>query len=264
MYSSLLTDLDGGILTVTVNRPDKLNAINKTVMKELGEVVDEVYANAMIKSVILTGAGQKAFVAGADITEFLGLNVLEGGILAKIGQDIFMKIENSPKPFVAAVNGFALGGGCELAMACHFRICSENARFGQPEVNLGLIPGYGGTQRLTQLVGKGKAMELMMTGNIIDAQEALQWRLVNYVTSQDTLLSKTREILQLIQAKAPVAISKIIECVNVAVLSDSAYTNGKSGYEKEQQAFGECFGTEDMKEGAQAFVEKRKPLFKGR
>ena len=149
MYSSLLTDLDGGILTVTVNRPDKLNAINKTVMKELGEVVDEVYANAMIKSVILTGAGQKAFVAGADITEFLGLNVLEGGILAKIGQDIFMKIENSPKPFVAAVNGFALGGGCELAMACHFRICSENARFGQPEVNLGLIPGYGGTQRLT-------------------------------------------------------------------------------------------------------------------
>lgn len=263
MYKTLLTELDSGILTITVNRPDKLNAINKTVMKELGEVVDEVYTNVTIKSTILTGSGNKAFVAGADISEFLGLTAGEGSFLAKTGQDIFMKIENSPKPFIAAVNGFALGGGCELAMACHFRICSDNAKFGQPEVNLGLIPGYGGTQRLTQLVGKGKAMELMMTGSMIDAAEALQWGLVNQVTSIENLIPRTREIIQLIQSKAPVAISKVIECVNVAVLSDSAYTNGKSGYEKEQQAFGECFGTEDMKEGAQAFLEKRKPVFKG-
>jgi enoyl-CoA hydratase len=148
-------------------------------------------------------------------------------------------------------------------MACHFRICTDNAKFGQPEVNLGLIPGYGGTQRLTQLVGKGKAMELMMTGSVIDAAEALQWGLVNHVTSFENLIPKTREISQIIQSKAPVAITKVIECVNVAVLSDSAYTNGKSGYEKEQQAFGECFATEDMKEGAQAFLEKRKPKFKG-
>ena len=264
MYSTLLTDLKEGILTITINRPDKLNAINKTVMKELGEAVDEVYANAMIQAAILTGSGAKAFVAGADITEFLGLTAAEGTLLAKTGQDIFLKIENSPKPFVAAVNGFALGGGCELAMACHFRLCSENAKFGQPEVNLGLIPGYGGTQRLTQLVGKGKAMEMMMTGGLMDAAEALQWRLVNHVTTADQLISKTREIVQQIQAKAPIAITKVIECVNVAVLSDSAYTNGKSGYEKEQQAFGECFGTEDMKEGAQAFLEKRKPVFRGR
>jgi enoyl-CoA hydratase len=233
-------------------------------MDELSLAIDEVYTNAQIKSAIITGAGPKAFVAGADITEFMGLSKEEGAALSKKGHDIFFKIENCPKPVVAAINGFALGGGCELAMACHFRLCSDNARFGQPEVNLGLIPGYGGTQRLTQLIGKGKAMELMMSAAMINAGEALTLGLVNYVTPPDSLLSKTKEILHAIEAKAPVAIAKIIECVNVAVVSDSSYNNGKSGFEKEQHAFGECFGTEDMKEGANAFLEKRAANFKGK
>jgi enoyl-CoA hydratase len=263
-YKTLLTELENGIYIITINRPDKLNAINKQVMNDLNEVIDEVYNNTAIKSAIITGAGSKAFVAGADISEFLGLTKEEGFAVAKKGNDVFFKIENSPKPIVAAVNGFALGGGCELAMACHFRLCSDNAKFGQPEVNLGLIPGYGGTQRLTQLVGKGKAMELMMSAVIIGADDALQLRLVNYVTTQENLLIKTKEILQLIQTKAPVAIAKIIECVNVAVVSDSSYNNGKNGFEKEQHAFGECFATEDMKEGAAAFIEKRKANFTGK
>ena len=263
-YNTLLTETDDGIFIVTINRPDKLNALNREVMAELSMAIDEIYSNPSILSAIITGAGAKAFVAGADITEFLGLSKEEGVTIAKKGQDIFFKIENSPKPIVAAVNGFALGGGCELAMACHFRLCSNLAKFGQPEVNLGVIPGYGGTQRLTQLVGKGKAMELMMTAIMIDAQEALLLKLVNHVTAPEVLLSKTKEILRLIHGKAPIAVAKIIECVNVAVVSDSSYNNGKNGFEKEQHAFGECFGTEDMKEGAAAFLEKRKARFTGK
>ena len=161
------------------------------------------------------------------------------------------------------MNGFALGGGCELAMACHFRLCSENAKFGQPEVNLGLLPGYGGTQRLTQLVGKGKSMELQMTAHLIDANEALQIGLVNHVTTPESLLERTKDILQIIMSKAPIAIAKVIECINIAVVSDSAYTTGKSGYDKEVEAFGDCFITEDMKEGTTAFLEKRKANFTG-
>jgi enoyl-CoA hydratase len=184
--------------------------------------------------------------------------------LSKRGQDVFFKIENSTKPIIAAVNGFALGGGCELAMACHFRICSENAKFGQPEVNLGLIPGYGGTQRLTQLIGKGKSMELQMTAQIIDANEALKLNLVNHVTTSENLLPKAIELLTTINSKAPIAISKIIECINIAVVSDSAYTNGKSGYETEVESFGACFETADMKEGTTAFLEKRKAIFTGK
>lgn len=264
MYQTLLTELSGNTFIITVNRPEKLNALNKTVMDELNQAIDEVYRNPQIKSAIITGAGPKAFIAGADISEFIGLSKEEGVALSKKGHDIFLKIENCPKPIVAAVNGFALGGGCELAMACHFRLCSDNARFGQPEVNLGLIPGYGGTQRLTQLIGKGKAMELMMSAAMIDAAEALALGLVNYVTPPDALLPKTREVLQAIESKAPVAIAKIIECVNVAVVSDSSFNNGKSGFDKEQHAFGECFGTEDMKEGTSAFLEKRKANFKGK
>jgi len=264
MYSTLLTEIQDGIFIITINRPDKLNAINKEVMADIDKAIDEVYSNNKIKSVIITGSGSKAFVAGADITEFVGLTKDEGTALAKKGQDIFFKIENCSKPIVAAVNGFALGGGCELAMACHFRLCSDNAKFGQPEVNLGLIPGYGGTQRLTQLVGKGKAMEMMMSGAMINASEALQYGLVNYITSPEDLLSKTKEILSYIQTKAPVAIAKIIDCINVAVVSDSAYTNGKSGYDKEIEAFGDCFASEDMKEGTAAFIEKRKPVFSGK
>ena len=166
MYSTIITNLENGILTVTINRPDKLNALNKSVFDDLNNVMDDVLASAEIKSVIITGAGTKSFVAGADIAEFSSYGNEEAMVLSKRGQDVFFKIENSTKPVIAAVNGFALGGGCELAMACHFRICSENAKFGQPEVNLGLIPGYGGTQRLTQLIGKGKSMELQMTTKI--------------------------------------------------------------------------------------------------
>jgi enoyl-CoA hydratase len=264
MYQTLLATLENGIYSITINRPDKLNALNKQVFTDLNTAIDEVYSNAGIKAVIITGAGSKAFVAGADITEFAGLDKEEAMALAKRGQDIFFKIENSKKPIIAAVNGFALGGGCELAMACHFRLCSENAKFGQPEVNLGLIPGYGGTQRLTQLVGKGKSMELQMTAHLIDAAEALQLGLVNHVTTAESLLEKTKDILNIIMSKAPIAISKIIECVNIAVVSDSSFTNGKTGYDKEVQSFGECFVTEDMKEGTAAFLEKRKANFKGK
>ncbi|MHA4808885.1 enoyl-CoA hydratase/isomerase family protein [Flavitalea flava] len=273
MYTTLLTGLSDHIFTITINRPDKLNALNKAVMSELDEVISEVYENREIKSAIITGAGPKAFVAGADISEFLGLSQEEGQALSKKGHDIFFRIENSPKPIVAAVNGFALGGGNELAMACHLRFCSANAKFGQPEVNLGLIPGYGGTQRLTQLIGKGKALELMLSAAVIDAQEALRLGLVGQVTSAEELLSKTREFLLTIQAKAPVAVARIIECVNIAAGSPAASAASPSsaegakagnGFILEQQAFGECFATEDMKEGAAAFLEKRKPVFTGK
>lgn len=259
MYQTLLTDLQDGTLVITINRPDKLNALNKDVIEELGKVLDEVYNNPDIKSAILTGAGEKAFVAGADISEFISLDAAGGAALAKKGQDlVFDKIENSPKPVIAAVNGFALGGGCELAMACHFRIASENAKFGQPEVNLGLIPGYGGTQRLTQLIGKGKSMELMMTADMIGADEAKALGLVNHIAPLAELLTKTKEILQKIHTKAPVAIAKVIACVNDAAKGET------DGFTNEIKRFGECFSTEDMKEGTEAFLEKRKAIFKGK
>lgn len=257
MYTAITTSLENTILIITINRPDKLNALNKTVMQELGAAIDEVYTNPAIKSAIITGAGPKAFVAGADISEFQGLQHEQGMALAKKGQDIFLKIEQSPKPIVAAVNGFALGGGCELAMACHFRIASDNARFGQPEVNLGLIPGYGGTQRLTQLIGKGRAIELLITGNVIDAATALQYGLVNYVVPQDELLNKTKSILEVANSKAPLAVARCIECAN-------AVFDNKDGFAEEVKLFGECFVTEDMKEGTAAFLEKRKPNFTGK
>ena len=263
-FETILFEVENGTAIITVNRPEKLNALNKDVFTDLDDAVSEVLNNDEIKSAVITGAGPKAFVAGADISEFGGLNLAEAMALSKRGQDVFFKIENSNKPIVAAVNGFALGGGCELAMACHFRLCSDNAKFGQPEVNLGLIPGYGGTQRLTQLVGKGKSMELQMTGSLIDATEAFRLGLVNHVTTPDNLIIKTKEIVQLIQTKAPFAVSKVIECINIAVLSDSAFNDGKSGYDKDVEAFGECFGTEDMKEGTTAFLEKRKAVFTGK
>ena len=260
MYTTLLTNIENGILTITINRPEKLNALNATVFQELNNAIDDVYINNEIKSVIITGAGAKAFVAGADISAFAGLDKEAAMLLSKTGQDVFFKIENCPKPVVAAVNGFALGGGCELAMACHFRLASNNAKFGQPEVNLGLIPGYGGTQRLTQLVGKGKSMELQMTAAIINAEEALQFGLVNYVTTPEDLLEKTLSILKIINTKAPVAIGKIIECINSAV----AGNNNENGFDMEVQAFGACFATEDMKEGTTAFLEKRTAVFIGK
>ena len=256
-YQTLICEIENGICTITINRPDKLNALNKEVFNDLDAAIDEVYKNPEIRSAVITGAGNKSFVAGADISEFLELDTSQAAGLSSRGQKVFDKIENSPKPLVAAVNGFALGGGCELALSCHFIYASENAKFGQPEVNLGLIPGYGGTQRLTQLVGRNLAMELLMSGNMISAREAMDYGVVNKVLSSEELLPKTKEILSLIQSKAPIAVSKVIECVN-------NFDHTQQGYDLEIKRFGECFGTEDAKEGASAFLEKRKPNFKGR
>lgn len=246
------------VLIITINRPDKLNALNKNVIEELSAAVNDVYNNPEIKSAIITGRGPKAFVAGADISEFTALDAAGGKALAEKGQtNLFNKIENSPKPIIAAINGFALGGGCELAMACHFRIASNNAKFGQPEVNLGLIPGYGGTQRLTQLIGKGRALEMILTGKMIDANTALQYGLVNEVTTPEDLLSKAMTILEMVNSKAPLAVAGSIKAVN-AVFNESV-----NGYQLEINTFGELFDTADAKEGAAAFLEKRKPVFKG-
>jgi enoyl-CoA hydratase len=257
MYETLSTELADQICIVTISRPEKLNALNKTVISELGEAVEEIYVNPLIRGAIITGAGNRAFAAGADIRGFAGLSDEEGMALAKQGMDVFFNIENSPKPILAAVNGFALGGGCELAMACHFRLCSENAQFGQPEISLGLIPGYGGTQRLTKYIGKGRALESLLSGNPINAQQALLWGLVNHVTAPEELLDKTKSILAQIISKAPLAIAKCITAVNAAF-------NNLDGYALETTLFGECFATEDMKEGTAAFLEKRKPVFKGK
>ena len=257
-FETLLTTLENGIYLITINRPDKLNALNKKVFEELNLAMDEVERNDEIKSVLITGAGPKSFVAGADISEFNSLNKAQAMELSARGQKTFARIENCSKPVVAAVNGFALGGGCELAMSCHFRLASENAKFGQPEVNLGLIPGYGGTQRLVQLIGKGKAMELLMTAGLIDANEAKSLGLVNYVTSADELLTKTKELLNTINTKAPLAIAGCIKSAN-AVFDEKA-----DGYEVEVAEFGNSFDTEDRVEGTTAFLEKRKAAFKGK
>ncbi|HEX5651897.1 MAG TPA: enoyl-CoA hydratase-related protein [Chitinophagaceae bacterium] len=258
MYQTLLTSKEDGIFTISINRPEKLNALNKEVFDELNKALDEIQTDGTIRSVIITGSGPKAFVAGADISEFAGLNKEQAMKLAQRGQDTFARIENSTKPIVAAVNGFALGGGCELAMACHFRVASENAKFGQPEVNLGLIPGYGGTQRLVQLAGKGKAMELLISAQLIDAQEAKQLGLVNHVTTPENLLNQTKHLLTLINSKAPLAIAGCIRAAN------AVFDETKNGYETEIEEFGNAFATEDMKEGTSAFLEKRKAVFTGK
>lgn len=258
MYQTLLILLENGILTVVINRVEKLNALNQEVLTELNKVLDEIEKNPEVRSVIITGAGSKAFVAGADISEFAGLNKEQAMALAKRGQETFARIENSSKPIVAAVNGFALGGGCELAMCCHFRIASENAKFGQPEVNLGLVPGYGGTQRLVQLVGKGRAIELLVSANMIDAATALQYGLVNYVVPQEELLNKAKSILEVINSKAPLAVAGCIKAAN------AVFDETQNGFETEIKEFGNCFVTDDMKEGVAAFLKKRKANFKGR
>jgi enoyl-CoA hydratase len=247
------------ILIITINRPDKLNALNAVVIEELSAAIDDVYNNPEIRSAIITGSGDKAFVAGADISEFSALDAAGGRALAEKGQIlVFNKIEQSPRPIIAAVNGFALGGGCELAMSCHFRVAGSNAKFGQPEVNLGLIPGYGGTQRLAHLIGKGRALELILTGNMIDAATALQYGLVNHVVSPEELLPKALSILELINTKAPLAVAGAIKAVN------AAFDPQENGYATEITAFGALFETEDAKEGAAAFLEKRRAVFKGR
>lgn len=257
-YENLQVTHDSGIATVTISREKALNALNSKTMTELAHFFGESALSIEgLKGIILTGAGEKAFVAGADITEFQGLSPREGKAFAQRGQDVFFLIERFKKPVIAAVNGFALGGGCELAMACHLRIASEKARFGQPEVNLGLIPGYGGTQRLIQYIGKTKATELLMTADMIGAEEALRLGLVNYVVPAGEELAKASELIEKIATKAPIAISKIIKTVN------AYFADATDGFSAEISAFGECCATEDFQEGSAAFVEKRKAEFKG-
>jgi enoyl-CoA hydratase len=258
-FKHLLLNLDSGILTVTINRPDQLNALNTELINELGQCFDPAHLDSYdpLSGVIITGAGEKAFVAGADIKEFADLDEETGSELSALGQDAFFAIERSSYPVIAAVNGFALGGGCELAMACHMRVASENAKFGQPEVNLGLIPGYGATQRLPQLVGKGRALEMLLTGDFISADEAYRIGLVNHVVPQGEAVNKAKEILTKIGTKAPVAITLILECV------DGITDIEVDGYELEAASFGVCCDTEDFAEGTAAFIEKRKPIFKG-
>jgi enoyl-CoA hydratase len=249
---------EGPVLLITLDRETSLNALNMATMRSLRQVFGQFLPEREdIRGVIITGAGSKAFAAGADIKEFQGLSPQQGRELAAAGHETFFLIEQSPIPVIAAVNGFALGGGCELAMACHLRVSGEHARFGQPEVNLGLIPGYGGTQRLIQYIGKGKAMELLMTAEMINAQQALEWGLVNHVVPAGQEVAKARELLAKILTKGPVAIRKVIEAVN------AYFTESTDGFHFEVESFGYTTGTEDFREGASAFVEKRKPEFKG-
>ncbi len=253
--TNILTAIENGICTITVNRPDKLNALNYETIQDIGKVVADAEKNPSVKGIILTGSGEKAFVAGADISEFSEFSSEEGKKLSADGHKVFNSIENCSKPVIAAVNGFALGGGCELAMSCHMRVASANAKFGQPEVKLGLIPGYAGTQRLVQLIGKGKALELLMTADMINAEEALHYGLVNYVTTQDQLMEKCRELLTKISGQSPKAIRSVIRCVN------AYHKDGVDGFQFEIDEFGRCFSTNDFKEGVKAFMEKRKPEF---
>jgi enoyl-CoA hydratase len=257
-FENILTSTDNGVFTITVNRPDKLNALNKKTVEEIGLAVKTAESTAEVKAIIITGSGPKSFVAGADISEFVGLSVEQGKALATAGQNVFRQIETCSKPVIAAVNGFALGGGCELSMACHLRVASDNAKFGQPEVNLGLIAGYGGTQRLIQYIGKTKAIELHMTADLINAEQALSLGLVNYVVPPDQLLTKCLEIIEKIKTKSPKAITGVINSVN------AYFENGVDGFTAEIQEFGKCFATEDFKEGTTAFLEKRKANFTGK
>ena len=258
IFENILVQKTAALAQITINRPKKLNALNKVTIYELHKAFDSLESDLNIKAIILTGSGEKAFVAGADISEFAHFTADEGATLAREGQEIlFNFIENLATPVIAAINGFALGGGLELAMACHFRIASENAKMGLPEVSLGVIPGYGGTQRLPQLVGKGKAMEMIMTAGMISAEDAKNCGLVNHVTTQEELMLLAEKIASKILRNSPVAISAAILAVN------ANFEDGVNGFDTEINAFGDCFGTEDFREGTTAFLEKRKPNFSG-
>ncbi|WP_224484234.1 enoyl-CoA hydratase/isomerase family protein [Robertkochia aurantiaca] len=256
-YQNIIVDTEDHISVVTVNRPDKLNALNRKTIEELHEALKSLDQDEQVRAIIITGSGTKAFVAGADIAEFSDFSAAEGKQLAAKGQRLlFDFIENLSTPVIAAINGFALGGGLELAMACHFRVASDNARMGLPEVSLGVIPGYGGTQRLPQLVGKGRAMEMIMTGGMIGTEQAHLSGLINHMVAQEQLIPLCKEIASKIIKNSPKAIASAIDAVNAGF--------GKKGYEKEIENFGASFGTEDFKEGTTAFLQKRKPEFTGK
>jgi enoyl-CoA hydratase len=256
---NIILEHEKGIATIYINRPEKLNALNKATIQELHETLVLADENPDVRLIIITGRGEKAFVAGADIAEFAHFSAKEGSQLASQGQQIlFDFIENLKTPVIAAINGFALGGGLELAMACHIRIASENAKMGLPETSLGVIPGYGGTQRLPQLVGKGRAMEMILTAGMISADDAYRSGLVNHVLPQAELLDFTKALAQRIIKNSPIAISRAIEAIN------ANFVSGVNGFEVEIKAFGECFATEDFREGTSAFLEKRKAEFRGK
>jgi len=258
-YENIYIEEEGAIATITIDRPKKLNALNKATIEELHQAFKELDEDKEIKVIIITGSGEKAFVAGADISEFAHFGPEQAAKLAAKGQDLlFNFVAHLSTPVIAAINGFALGGGLELAMACHFRVAGDNAKMGLPEVSLGVIPGYGGTQRLPQLVGKGMALEMIMTAGMIDAQKALQHGLVNYVVPQGELLALCRKLAQKITNNSSVAIAQAINAVN------AGYNPKEDGYAVEIDAFGQCFGAEDFKEGTTAFLEKRKADFPGR
>ena len=258
-YENIIIETENNSATITINRPTKLNALNVATINELHKAFKSLNKNKEIQVIILTGSGEKAFVAGADISEFAHFSVKEGMQLAAEGQEkLFDFVENLNTPVIAAINGFALGGGLELAMACHIRVASDNAKMGLPEVSLGVIPGYGGTQRLPQLIGKGRAMEMIMTAGMVTADEAFRTGLVNHVVPQTELLEFCNGIAQKILKNSPNAISKAIKSVN------ANFKEGKNGYKTEIKSFGKCFGTEDFKEGTTAFLEKRKAVFTGK
>ena len=256
-YNNLLVEIKDSIALVTINRPDKLNALNKETLQEFDHLFNQFKNDENIDCVIITGAGEKAFVAGADISELHQQEGRSGEEFAQFGQNVFNKIENLGKPVIAAVNGFALGGGCELSMACHIRLASDKAKFGQPEVNLGIIPGYGGTQRLAKLINSGRAMEYILTGDMIDANEAFRLGLVNHVYNTDELLPKAFELAQKIVSKGQLAVGLAVKSVKA-----SEKMNLQEGLEYEAALFGVACSTEDFKEGTTAFLEKRKPSFK--
>ncbi len=257
-YQNIYIEEEGNIATITIDRPKKLNALNRQTIKELHEAFKELEEDKEIKVIIITGSGEKAFVAGADISEFAHFTTAQGGQLAAEGQEsLFDHVQNLSTPVIAAVNGFALGGGLELAMACHFRVASHNAKMGLPEVSLGVIPGYGGTQRLPQLVGKGRAMEMIMTAGMVTAAQALSYGLVNYTVEQEELMPLCLKLAGKIINNSSVAIAQAIKAVN------AGYNPKEDGYAVEIDAFGHCFGTNDFKEGTTAFLEKRKADFPG-
>lgn len=259
MYSTIVVEIKTRTAYITINRPDKLNALNAQAKSELKQAFESIKNDSNVDVVVLSGAGEKGFVAGTDIKELTELNTESGKVFSEGGQSVFNLIENLGKPVIAAVNGYALGGGMELALACHIRVASENAKFGQPEVNLGIIPGYGGTQRLARLVGKGRAMEMILTGDQIDAQEAHRIGLVNKVVPQAELLKTAETIAQKILSKGQLAVRFALKAVNM-----TAETNLTDGQALEASLFGLCCGTEDFKEGTKAFLEKRKPEFKNK